>query len=515
LSEKIVPWTEQYRPSNLDQVVGNDEAVESLRKWFDSWSIKAKKKAAVLHGPAGIGKTSSVVALAKERGYELVEMNASDKRNKDAIFRIAGSSSKEGTLMNGSKGKRILLIDEVDGITGREDRGGVKSLVDVIKLALIPIICTANDAYSSKLSPLRKISKVISYKPIHLESILKVLKKIGREQKLTLKSDDLKFIAENAHGDMRSAINDLEGTVLQMKSGKVTDIELLRPFRDQKKDIQKALTDLFNSQSFIEGKRAIDGLDVKYDELLLWVFENAYKHTSDESLPEVYETLASADRFLGRIMRRQSWRLLSYFFDLVSGGVVADIDKPAKTAIKYAYPQKISMYAWTKFERAMINSIATNIAEKTHVSKSAARTDSLYLVEQIMNGNVGNAAQLADWLELDDNQLKKLVHDTNTLGKIKRVLNAYDEERAKNLTKMKDLQYSSLDEASDEWSSVMEVWEKKEAEKLEEEENRKAEEKKLKAEAKKKAKAAEKAKQKEKEESEKEDDEQVSLDQFL
>jgi DNA polymerase III delta prime subunit len=446
LSEKIVPWTEQYRPSNLDQVVGNDEAVESLRKWFDSWSIKAKKKAAVLHGPAGIGKTSSVVALAKERGYELVEMNASDKRNKDAIFRIAGSSSKEGTLMNGSKGKRILLIDEVDGITGREDRGGVKSLVDVIKLALIPIICTANDAYSSKLSPLRKISKVISYKPIHLESILKVLKKIGREQKLTLKSDDLKFIAENAHGDMRSAINDLEGTVLQMKSGKVTDIELLRPFRDQKKDIQKALTDLFNSQSFIEGN---------------------------------------------------------------------DIDKPAKIAIKYAYPQKISMYAWTKFERAMINSIATNIAEKTHVSKSAARTDSLYLVEQIMNGNVGNAAQLADWLELDDNQLKKLVHDTNTLGKIKRVLNAYDEERAKNLTKMKDLQYSSLDEASDEWSSVMEVWEKKEAEKLEEEENRKAEEKKLKAEAKKKAKAAEKAKQKEKEESEKEDDEQVSLDQFL
>ena len=52
------------------------------------------------------------------------------------------------------------------------------------------------------------------------------------------------------------------------------------------------------------------------------------------------------------------------------------------------------MFAWTKFERAMINSIASNIAEKTHVSKSAARIDSLYLVEQILNGNVGNAAQL-------------------------------------------------------------------------------------------------------------------------
>lgn len=510
-----MPWTEQYRPTNLDQVIGNDEAIESLRKWFDDWSIKSKHKAAVLHGPAGTGKTSSAVALAIERGYELVEMNASDKRNKDAILRIAGSSSKEGTLTKGSKGKRILLIDEVDGITGREDRGGVQSLVEVIKKALIPIICTANDAYSLKLSPLRKISKVISYKPVHLESILKILKKIGLEQKLTLETDDLKFIAENAYGDMRSAINDLEGTALQMKKGKVTDIELLRPFRDQKKDIQEALTDLFHSKSFIEGKRAIDGLDIKYDELLLWVFENAYKHTSNDSLPEVYETIALADRFLGRIMRRQSWRLLSYFFDLVSGGVVANLDKPVKGAIKHAYPQKISMYAWTKFERAMINSIAANIAEKTHVSKSATRNESLYLVEQILNSNVGNAAQLADWLELDDNQLKKLIHDTNTLGKIKRVLKAYEQERSKDLTSMKDLQYSSFDKAEDEWTEILEDWEKKEAEMLEEEEKRKAEEKKLKAEAMKKSKVKKKDEEKDKEGIEEIDDKQVSLDQFF
>jgi len=513
LSEKVVPWTEKFRPTNLDQVVGNDEAIESLRKWFENWSIKAKHKAAVLHGPAGTGKTSSVVALAMERGYELVEMNASDKRNKDAILRIAGSSSKEGTLTRGSKGKRILLIDEVDGITGREDRGGVSSLIDVIKKAKIPIICTANDAYSSKLSPLRKISKVISYKPVHTDSILKVLKKIGREQKLTLEPDDLKFIAENAYGDLRSAINDLEGTVLQMTSGKVSDIELLRPFRNQSKDIQKALRDLFSSRSFAEGKNAIDGLDIKYDELLLWVFENAYKHTSKNSLPEVYETLASADRFLGRIMRRQSWNLLSYFFDLVSGGIVVDLDKQVKKDINYAYPQKISLYAWTKFERAMINSISSNIAEKTHVSISAARNDSLYLVEEILNSNVGNAAQLADWLELDDNQLKKLLHDANTLIKIKRVIKAYEQERTKDLTKMHDLQYSSFDKYEDEWSDVLEDWGKKEAERVEEEEKRKVKEKKIKEEAKKKSKEKKKTEQKEK--TDEVDKKQVSLDQFF
>ncbi|MHA1211792.1 MAG: replication factor C large subunit, partial [Candidatus Heimdallarchaeota archaeon] len=305
MSNQTAHWTELYRPENLGQIIGNDEAVDLLRNWFDSWSPKAKRKAALLHGPAGTGKTSSVIALAKERGYELVEMNASDSRNKNAILRIAGSSAKEGTLLGGSQGKRILLIDEVDGIAGREDRGGVKSLVDVISETSVPIICTANDAYSQKLKALRKVTKVIPFHPIPPEYILKVLKKVSRDQKIVLDEEDLRFLAENAYGDLRSAINDLQGTILQIQQGKITDIKMLQPFRDQTKDMQAALSDLFNSKGFLDGKQSIKGVKAKYDELLLWVFENAHLHSSDEQLAEVYSTLASADRFLGRIMRRQ------------------------------------------------------------------------------------------------------------------------------------------------------------------------------------------------------------------
>jgi replication factor C large subunit len=520
LSDKTLPWAELYRPTNLGQVIGNENAVDALRDWFDSWSPKANKKVALLHGPAGTGKTSSVIALAKERGYELVEMNASDTRNKDAILRIAGSSAREGTLDGGSKGKRILLIDEVDGITGREDRGGVKSLIDVIAEAAVPIICTANEAYDQKLKALRKVSKVIAYYPVPIESILKILKKISREQKFELKAENLTFIAEHAQGDLRSAINDLEGTVLQIKAGKTTDIELLHTYRDQTKDIQQALVDLFNSQNFLDGKHSIDGVKMKYDELLLWIFENAYMHTSDEQLANTYETIATADRFLGRIMRRQSWTLLSYFFDLVSGGVAVEVDKPSKQIKQYTFPQKIGMYAQTMFSRALRDSVASSMAEKTHVSKVAARSDSLYLVKQVLNGNIGDAAQMAYWLELDDNQLKSLIENPESIRKIKKIMNAIEEEKVKQQTTMGKQKFSSFDDTGDDWTEILEEYEKKREEQLAEEKRLEEEEKKRKATERKakkakEQKAAKEVKEKKKEDTEEKDRKQVSLDDFF
>ncbi|NHJ85254.1 MAG: replication factor C large subunit [Asgard group archaeon] len=518
MTDDIVPWTELYRPMNLGQVVGNEDAVINLREWFDSWSSTASRKVALLHGPAGTGKTSSVYALAAERGYELVEMNASDTRNKEAILRIAGSSAKEGTLIGGAKGKRILLIDEVDGITGREDRGGVNSLIEVIKDASVPIICTANEAYDQKLKALRNVSKVIAYKPIHPEYIEKILKKIAKDQKVELDQNDIEFLAKAAEGDLRSAINDFQGIILQLKSGNTTDLDLIKSQRDKTKDIQDVLKELFNVNSFIDGKKAVDGLDIKYDELLLWVFDNASLHTSKKELVNVYETIASADRFLGRIMNRQSWNLLAYFYDFISGGVATYTDKPSKNIDKYIYPQKIAMYAQTMFTRALTKSICTNMAEKMHVSISEAQSESLYLVEEVLNGSVGDAAKLADWLELDNNQLKSLVQDNAKLNKIKKVMIAIDDERKKLQTEMGPLKYSSFDNIGDDWGDILDDWEKKKQLMIEEEQKQKEEEKKQKAATKKAQKQKEQTKTKkevEKEEPKTDDKKQASLDQFF
>lgn len=85
-----IDWAEKYRPSRLSEIVGNPEAMNNLKKWAESWKRGVpKRRAVVLLGDAGVGKTSSALALAEEFGWGVVEMNASDLRNADAIRRIA------------------------------------------------------------------------------------------------------------------------------------------------------------------------------------------------------------------------------------------------------------------------------------------------------------------------------------------------------------------------------------------------------------------------------------------
>src|SRR3979490_2746338 len=87
---RVIAWGEKYRPKDLNDVVGNPTAVSELRKWAASWQRgRPEKKAVVLQGPPGIGKTSAALALANEMGWSVVEMNASESRNADAIRKVA------------------------------------------------------------------------------------------------------------------------------------------------------------------------------------------------------------------------------------------------------------------------------------------------------------------------------------------------------------------------------------------------------------------------------------------
>src|SRR5438309_1739004 len=150
----VEPWTTKYRPRTSKDVAGNKPAIEKLRDWVESWSKGRPSKAAVLlYGPAGVGKTSVTEALARERGWDLVEINASDKRSGDILAKVAGLASTQSTLF--SKG-RLILLDEVDGINLRADQGAVATILQIIKETQYPLILTANDPWDPKTRPLRQ-----------------------------------------------------------------------------------------------------------------------------------------------------------------------------------------------------------------------------------------------------------------------------------------------------------------------------------------------------------------------
>src|SRR4030088_3735585 len=122
LAGTMIAGAEKYRPRDLDDVAGNPTAVAELRKWAAaSQRGRPDKRAVILQGPPGIGKTSAALGLANEMGWSVVEMNASDSRNADAIRKVASRGavlqtfSESGEFLRTNQGgRKLIILDEAD-----------------------------------------------------------------------------------------------------------------------------------------------------------------------------------------------------------------------------------------------------------------------------------------------------------------------------------------------------------------------------------------------------------------
>jgi DNA polymerase III delta prime subunit len=168
---------EKYRPRTLSEVRGNRKALEELRKWALNWP--SDKSAALLYGRPGTGKTSAAVALANDMGWQLLELNASDKRTQGMITETAGEASKNTSLL---RAKKLILLDEIDNLHGTSDRGGAKAVTELVKKTRVPVILTANDLYGVS-STLRRYCTQIPFSAIREESAQKALLDIWYNEK--------------------------------------------------------------------------------------------------------------------------------------------------------------------------------------------------------------------------------------------------------------------------------------------------------------------------------------------
>lgn len=195
-------WVDKYKPKDLNEIIGQQgerSNVKKLAHWLENWQKNRAResvgkgiprpspwakdddgaffRAVLLSGPPGVGKTTSATLVCKQLGFDTVEFNASDTRNKkmvhNEVAQIIKSTSLAGFFSDGSAPNRrhALLMDEVDGMSGNEDRGGIQELIAIIKTSNIPIICMCNDRQHPKIRTLANYCFDLRYSKPKLEQI--------------------------------------------------------------------------------------------------------------------------------------------------------------------------------------------------------------------------------------------------------------------------------------------------------------------------------------------------------
>ncbi len=371
----MTQWTEKYRPRFYGDIRGQNLAVEKIREFARYGG--GLKKAIILHGPSGTGKTSIAYVVANETDAEIFELNASDLRNREKLKEILKPAIEQKSL---SKKNKIILIDEVDGISA-VDRGGLTQLISLIESTKYPIIITANDIWNKRFSSLRKKCELVQLKEIDYKTIKDAMILILRKEKNFVDNDILTNIAIKAKGDLRAAINDLQIIAGMEEPSNILDE------RNKETDIFSALRLIFKGKPTNDMLKVFDSVNMTTDEIILWVEENIPTEYQDEALERAYDLLSKVDVFKGRIYKQQYWRFLLYERIFLSYGISSSKKEVKNLGFtSYKKPDRI-LKIWLNNQRtAKKKLIAQKYAKYVHVGEKRALKE-FPLIKKIIISN--------------------------------------------------------------------------------------------------------------------------------
>lgn len=420
---------EKYRPKNTSELIVSQKVLQEVRNWINLWKEGTPvKKALILYGPPGSGKTTTATVLAKEAGVPLIEMNASDERNADAMKRIALMASQYGDLMNIGNGgdsgfQKIILIDEADNIfEGRSkatggDSGGITELSKVINRTHNPIILTMNDFYAfRRKSAARDIinnSVVLEYKQYKRrgDSDYKMFKlRLSQRIRDIAMSEGLKYSQDLVDRIMEKNSDDIRGTINDSISAFnfIDEPETLAEltYRDVQSNIYNTIHTTFKDHRYEKTLSELMDKDFTTEDYLMWIDKNLPAEAPDlKDLSEAYDLLSQSDMFIGRVIKKQHYAFKG-FAEEIAAGIYTRLENQNRSYVKYEFPSYIMKMSRMRETREARKSIVTKFSKFTHSGK--IRTlDNLWFFSRLIK-NKKNLEELTDKLALSDKEINVL-----------------------------------------------------------------------------------------------------------
>ena len=349
-------WSEKYRPQNIFDMVGNEDARKQFVEWFGKW--KKGTKPLLLIGPPGIGKTTLCFIAGKQFGYDMISLNASDVRNKKNIQEILTPVLGNQTVL----GEPMIFIDEVDGIHGRSDFGGVEALINILKEPTVPIVLAGNYDSSDKMKKIKKVVKTLQINPLSPRFLKLYLNMILEKENAKINPGRLIKLITDSKGDIRSMINSAQALVTGFEPNTEKSFESL--------NVEDGLNAFFKSQSLDEARVVLFSLRIDPREKINAFYSSIItSNLSSEKMSKALGVISEADLLYGKIMKTQNWRLLRYLDSILLS--LYEKDSSARyTKYNLSWPL-LNRLRW---DGAKIKAIGSTLSKKLHVSNSTFAT---------------------------------------------------------------------------------------------------------------------------------------------